>query len=60
MTADFSTRLTDYRQELGENTCAVFNTLTDIAARPPEIPCFQTTRDIIERRSGRCLKDLAR
>lgn len=58
--ADFSTRLSGYRQELGENAYAVFNTLTDIAARPPESPCFQLTRDTIERRSGRWLKDLAR
>ena len=59
-TADFATRLSGYRQELGKNAYAVFNTLTDIAARPPEIACFQTTRDTIERRSGRWLKDLAR
>lgn len=36
------------------------NTLTDIAARPPEIPGFQQTRDSIEKRSGRWLKELAR
>jgi len=60
LTADFATRLTGCRQELGENAYAVFNTLTDIAARPPEVACFQTTRDTIERRSGRWLKDLAR
>ena len=30
-----------------------------IAARPPEIACFQQNRDTIERRSGRWLKDLA-
>jgi hypothetical protein len=59
LAADFSARLTGYRQELGENAYAVFNTLTDIAARPPELPCFQQTRDTIERRSGRWLKDLA-
>lgn len=29
------------------------------SARPPEIACFQQTRDTIERRSGRWLKDLA-
>lgn len=60
LTAAFATRLTGYRQELGENAYAVFNTLTDIAARPPEVACFQTTRDTIERRSGRWLKALAR
>ena len=60
LAADFSTRLTGYRQELGENAYAVFTPLTDIAARPPELPCFQQTRDTIERRSGRWLKELAR
>lgn len=44
LTADFTSRLTGYRQELGKNAYAVFNTLTDIAARPPETACFQTTR----------------
>jgi hypothetical protein len=38
----------------------VFNTLTDIAARPPESLYFQKTRDTIEKRSGRWLKELAR
>ncbi len=42
LTAEFATRLTGYRQELGENAYAVFNTLTDIAARPPAIACFLT------------------
>jgi hypothetical protein len=36
------------------------NTLTGIAARPPENPQFQKTRDTIEKRSGRWLKELAR
>jgi hypothetical protein len=35
------------------------NTLTDIAARPPESPHFQKNRDTLEKRSGRWLKDLA-
>jgi hypothetical protein len=38
---------------------AVFNTLTDIAARPPKNPHFLKNRDTIEKRSGRWLKDLA-
>lgn len=38
---------------------AVFNTPTDIAARPPESPYFQQTRDTLELRSGRWLKVLA-
>jgi hypothetical protein len=56
---DFSTRLAGYQQELGPNAYAVFNTLTDIAARPPENPQFQKNRDTIEKRSGRWLKELA-
>ncbi len=56
---DISSRLNSYRQELGSNAFAVFNTLTDIAARPPESIHFQKNRDIIEKRSGRWLKELA-
>jgi len=48
LAADFSARLTGYRQELGHNAYAVFNTLTDIAARPPDSAYFQQTRDTIE------------
>jgi hypothetical protein len=59
LSADFSSRLTQYRTELGLNAYAVFNTLTDIAARPPENPHFHKNRDTIEKRSGRWLKDLA-
>ena len=58
--ADFSSRLDGYRQEFGPNAYAVFNTLTDIAARPPESTHFQKNRDTIEKRSGRWLKELAR
>jgi hypothetical protein len=59
LAADFSTRLAGYQKELGPNAYAVFNTLTDIAARPPENPHFQKNRDTIEKRSGRWLKALA-
>jgi hypothetical protein len=38
----------------------VFNTLTDIDARPPGSLYFQKTRDTIEKRSSRWLKELAR
>jgi hypothetical protein len=60
LATDFSARLTGYRQELGENAYAVFNTLTDIAARPPDSAYFQKDRDTLEKRSGRWLKELAR
>jgi hypothetical protein len=60
LSADFTSRLANYRQELGPNAYAVFNTLTDIAARPPENPHFQKNRDTLEKRAGRWLKELAR
>jgi len=59
LATDLNSRLAGYRSELGPNAYAVFNTLTDIAARPPENPHFQKNRDTIEKRSGRWLKDLA-
>ena len=59
LSEDFSSRLEGYRQELGPNAYAVFNTLTDIAARPPESTHLQKNRDTIEKRSGRWLKELA-
>jgi hypothetical protein len=59
LSLDLSARLTGYQKELGSNAYAVFNTLTDIAARPPENPYFQKDRDTLEKRSGRWLKDLA-
>ena len=60
LSLDLSTRLTGYQKELGPNAYAVFNTLTDIAARPPENAYFQKDRGTIEKRSGRWLKELAR
>ena len=60
LSVDLSTRLTGYQKELGPNAYAVFNTLTDTAARPPENVYFQKDRDTIEKRSGRWLKELAR
>jgi len=57
--SDFNSRLANYRRELGPNAYAVFNTLTDIAARPPESAHFKKNRDTIEKRSGRWLKRLA-
>ncbi len=59
LSVDLSTRLTGYQKELGSNAYAVFNTLTDIAARSPDNVYFQKDRDTIEKRSGRWLKELA-
>ena len=60
LSVDLSTRLNGYQHELGHNAYAVFNTLTDIAARPPDSAYFQKDRDTLEKRSGRWLKELAR
>ena len=60
LTTDFTSRLAGYRKELGPNAYAVFNTLTDIAARPPDNTYFQKERDSLEKRSGRWLKELSR
>lgn len=60
LAADFSSRLHSYRNELGSNAYALFNTLTDIAARPPESVHSQKDRNTIEKRSGRWLKELSR
>ena len=53
-----STEMTTAPATLALN--AVFNTLTNIASLPPESLYFQKTRDTIEKRSGRWLKELAR
>ena len=60
LAVDFSTRLTSYQKELGPNAYAVFNTMTDIAARPPDSTYFHKDRDTLEKRSGRWLKELAK
>jgi hypothetical protein len=55
--ADLETRLHDYFQEIGENTYAAFNTMTDIASRPPQSPRFRHDRSTLERRAGAWLRD---
>lgn len=52
-------RLADYRIEVGKNAYAVFNTLTDLAARPPKSPHFRKDRHTLEKRAGAWLKNLA-
>jgi hypothetical protein len=56
---DTGARLTGYRSALGKNAYAVFNTLTDIAARPPDSRYFQKDRDTLEKRAGRWLRRLS-
>jgi len=55
--ADLETRLQSYFQELGENAYAAFNTMTDIASRPPLSPRFRRDRPTLERRAGAWLRD---
>ena len=54
---DLATRLNGYFAELGENAYAAFNTMTDIAARPPASPRFRRDRPSLERRAGAWLRD---
>lgn len=55
--ADLEARLHGYFQELGENAYAAFNTMTDIASRPPQSPRFRRDRPTLERRAGAWLRD---
>ena len=54
---DLDARLDGYFRELGGNAYAAFNTMTDLAARPPESPRFRRDRPTLERRSGAWLRD---
>ncbi|NQX02680.1 DUF932 domain-containing protein [bacterium] len=55
--ADLELRLDRYFHELGENAYAAFNTMTDIAARPPQSTRFRRDRPNLERRAGAWLRD---
>jgi hypothetical protein len=55
--ADLETRLHGYFQELVENAYAAFNTMIDIASRPPLSPRFRRKRPTLERRAGAWLRD---
>lgn len=55
--ADLDSRLRGYLKELGANAYAAFNTMTDIAARPPESNRFRRDRPGLERRAGAWLRD---
>ena len=55
--ADLESRLHGYLHELGENAYAAFNTMTDIAARPPQSTRFRRDRPTLERRAGAWLRD---
>lgn len=54
---DLESRLNGYFSELGENAYAAFNTMTDIASRPPKSPRFRRDRSTLERRAGVWLRD---
>jgi hypothetical protein len=55
--ADLEARLHRYLNELGENAYAAFNTMTDLAARPPVSNRFRRDRPNLERRAGAWLRD---
>jgi hypothetical protein len=55
--ADLETRLHRYFEEIGANAYAAFNTMTDIASRPPQSPRFRRDRPTLERRAGAWLRD---
>ena len=55
---DLARRHSGYRDEVGPNAYAIFNTLTDVAARPPGSRWLRRGRATIERRAGQWLKDL--
>lgn len=54
---DLETRLSGYFLELGENAYAAFNTMTDIASRPPQSPHLRRDRSTVECRAGAWLRD---
>jgi hypothetical protein len=56
---DLNARLDGYFLELGENAYAAFNTMTDLAARPPLSSRFRRDRPTLERRSGAWLRDFS-
>jgi hypothetical protein len=55
--ADLEARLSGYFSQLGSNAYAAFNTMTDIASRPPQSPRFRRDRPTLERRAGAWLRD---
>lgn len=49
----FLNRVCDgYATTLGENAYAVFNAVTDLASRPPQLPCFRRSRQSLQRAAG--------
>lgn len=55
-TLEIGQRHARYETELGANAYAVFNTVTDFAARPPEIVNFARPRPTLEQRAGAWLR----
>lgn len=56
---EIGARLAGYRDELGGNAYAVFNVVTDLAARPPGLRTFNKERSTLEERAGRWLRRIA-
>ena len=55
--ADLDSRLKGYYDDLGGRGYTAFNTMTDLAARPPQSPRFRRDRPTLERRAGAWLRD---
>lgn len=53
---DLNTRNDAYFEELGENSYAAFNVMTDIATRPPVSFLIRRDSPMLQRRAGRWLK----
>jgi len=51
------TRLTKNREDVGPNTYALFNTMTDIASNPPENRFFRRNKNSMQRTAGNWIND---
>lgn len=56
--ASLTARYDRYANELGANAYAVFNVMTDVAARPPESRRYRRDRPTVERIAGQWLKQI--
>jgi len=57
---DLANRMNRYLREIGPNAYAAFNTMTDIASRPPESHRFRRDRPTLERSAGAWLRDFSK
>ena len=57
LVGDIQTRHASYRNELGGNAYALFNTMTDIASKPPSSRCFRRDQNSLQKIAGVWIKD---